>query len=261
MQKIHWIFFLVLWLPIFTVAQTGLPATGGVNYTSKGIVFNKELAFDFRLHTGGFAFAVNTGKIITYYKTKYYHFEFGDVRHQKEYKNQFRGSTRGTSPRSFVFGKQNNLFVLRTGVGFKRYFSEKARRKGLAVGINYEIGPSLALLKPYYIHVSIPDQGIVERKYSDDIAEYFLDINRISGASQFSKGIGETSVVPGGNAKLAVHFDWGAFDEYIKALEVGIMADFYYKKIPIMVENSAEGVKNRPFFINLYVSLQLGKRW
>jgi hypothetical protein len=33
-------------------------------------------------------------------------------------------------------------------VGEKKYFSEKAKRRGVAVGVNYEIGATLGLLKP-----------------------------------------------------------------------------------------------------------------
>ena len=41
--------------------------------------------------------------------------------------------------------------MLRVGMGAKRYFSEKAKRKGIAIGINYQAGVSLGLLKPYYL--------------------------------------------------------------------------------------------------------------
>ena len=47
----------------------------------------------------------------------------------------------------------------------------------------------------------------------------------------------------------------------LKAIEAGIMFDFYFKKVPIMVENDVIDAENRPFFINLFINLQLGKRW
>ena len=89
-----------------------------------------------------------------------------------------------------------------------------------------------------------------------------LNINNIYGSSGFSKGLGELKVKPGAHAKAAVHFDWGAFDEFVKALEAGIMIDFYFDNIPIMVESAeVQNVENRPLFINLYLNLQFGKRW
>ena len=39
-------------------------------------------------------------------------------------------------------------------------------------------------------------------------------------------------------------------------LEVGIKADIYYKKVPIMVSDD-----NKFFFLAAYVSFQFGKRW
>ena len=74
----------------------------------------------------------------------------------------------------------------------------------------------------------------------------------------FVKGFNELSVVPGGQFKVAVHLDWGAFDEFIRALEIGVMGDIFFKEMPIMVDE--EFSENRPYFINLFVALQLGKR-
>jgi hypothetical protein len=63
------------------------------------------------------------------------------------------------------------------------------------------------------------------------------------------------SITPGGHAKAALHLDWGAFDEVIRALEVGIMIDVYAKQVPIMLTED-----NKPYFINFYFSAELGKR-
>jgi hypothetical protein len=63
------------------------------------------------------------------------------------------------------------------------------------------------------------------------------------------------SILPGIYGRAGVHVDWGAFDEYLKAVEAGIMLDIFPKKVPIMVNE-----ENRPFFLNFYISAQLGKR-
>jgi hypothetical protein len=254
-------------LTVFSIVFTCLQAQNTLqprfrNFSNKGIVYNKELAFDFRVNTfRGFSFAVNVGKIIAYNKTNYYHFEFGNLRHPKEFKQNDQFSRRFGGQRSFFFGKQNSMFVLRGGWGTKRYLSQKASTKGVAVGINYEIGPSIGILKPYYLElIKTIDSPAVEERYSEENQDIFLDINRVQGAAPFSKGITELAFLPGVQAKFSFHFDWGAFDEYVKALDVGIMGDFYLKKADILVDNALDGVKNRQFFINLFVSLQLGKR-
>ncbi len=229
-----------------------------------GVVYDTERAVDLRLHTNGYlALAFNFGQIKTYYKTRYLHFEIGELRHHKERRQSSDSSSGGRSSRSYIFGKRNNLYAIRGGIGKKRYFSEKAKRKGVAVGISYEVGPVLGLLKPYYLELKYgSDIGnpIVTRseKYNEENASLFTEPTMISGASSFVKGFNELSVVPGGQFKVAVHLDWGAFDEFIRALEVGIMGDIFVKEMPIMVD--VEFSENRPYFINLFVALQLGKR-
>lgn len=109
---------------------------------SKGIVYNQEFAINFRMHTRGLGFGVNMGKLQTYYRTKYWHFELGELQHCQEYKQRqdTPSSFNGRVSKAFKYGKQNNLFVARVGLGAKRYFSEKAKHKGVAVGISYEAG-------------------------------------------------------------------------------------------------------------------------
>lgn len=248
----------------------------------KGIVYNKEFTFDIRLHTHGMALAVNIGKLKTYYKTTYYHFELGELKHPKEYRFSRDIISQNNLTRtsgSYTYGKKNNFYVLRGGYGTKRYFSEKANTKGLALGISYEFGPSIGFLKPYYLDVYLSDSNTNQPhsiKYDLENAADFLNESSITGNSGFTKGLNEVKFYPGLHGKFGVHFDWGAFDEFVKAIEIGVMADFYLKTVPIMIDNVAqdlntippttveilpENVGNRPFFINLYISLQLGKRW
>ncbi len=248
---------------ISLLAQTIQPRNR--TFSKQGIVYNKEMTFDFRINTfRGFSFAVNVGKIISYDKTRFYHFELGNLRHPKEFKQNDQFSRRFGGERSFFFGKQNSMFALRGGWGTKKYFSEKASTRGVAIGISYEIGPSIGILKPYYLELSKAlDTGVPfasEEKFSEQNRDDFLDPNIIQGAAPFSKGITELSFLPGAQAKFSFHFDWGAFDEYVKAMDIGIMGDFYLQKANILVDDGLEGVQNRQFFINLFVSLQLGKR-
>jgi hypothetical protein len=229
---------------------------------NKGIIYNKEYSYDFKLHTRGFAIGYSRAKIKNYYSTPYYHIEAGELHHHREKRQNFdfpRSAVGGFSFRPFVFGKQNNLYVVRAAYGEKRYLTEKADYKGVAVGISYEIGATLGLVKPYYLELFRMGDGsslqTYSEKYATQNAKDFLDINKINGSSSFFKGWSELKITPGANAKIALHLDWGAFDQYVKAVDVGIMADVFAKKIPIMITED-----NRPFFINAFVNLQLGKR-
>ena len=258
---------------LFTVqmltGQTSFSTDQVFTGDSKGIIYNKEFSVDFKLHTNGYAIGVNVGTIKTYYLTRFFNIELAELKHPKEYRQNFDFQLPGSNrvSRAFIFGKQNTFYVLRGGIGEKRYLSEKAKRKGLAVGVSYEGGPSLGLLKPYYLELLRflePGNDFVIRseKYTDDNADRFLNINNIYGASGFSKGLNELNIMPGFHAKAALHFDWGAFDEFVKALEAGIMVDAYFNKVPIMVDSDfVENAENRSLFLNLYINLQFGKRW
>lgn len=257
---------LIIYIVLSCVSQIRSQSDFNEENVLKGVIYRKEFSVDSRLHTNGLAIAVNFGNIITYRRSKYYHLEFGfmkDPREQKQTRNLGFLFNAGSS--SFKLGKQNTMFALRGGVGRKRFLSDKAKRKGIAIGYSYEIGPSIAILKPYYLDLQyqIEENGntaieLRSEKYSQENAEKFLDYSQIFGSSGFSKGLSEVSFVPGAQAKAGLFFSLGAYDEYIKAIEIGLMADMYMNKVPIMVET--ESVSNKPYFINLYVHLQLGKR-
>jgi hypothetical protein len=262
---------LLFCLPGWMLAQTTIQSVQSAP-GKKGLVYDKESSFDITLHTSGIsiAFAANFGTIKTYYKTTYYHLQVGELRHIKENRmSSETGSIAGRSSRSYFFGKQNSLYVIRGGKGVKRYLSEKAKEKGLAIGYSYEGGLSLGLLKPYYLELIYPLDGgpnqpdVRSEKYSDENASVFLNTSGYSiyGASGFTKGLKEIRPVPGVHFKMGAHFDWGAVDEMVKAVEAGFMIDVFYKEIPLMVENAAiTNAENRPFFVNLFITLQLGKR-
>ncbi len=226
-----------------------------------GFLYNRETTYNFRLATHkSFGFGMEWGRLRTYNKTKTLSLGISEMKHPKEQKQNAAPSVRRSS-RPFVYGKKNSLFVLRSGWGQKRYFSEKAKVKGVAVGMSYSIGPSLGLLKPYYLVLNLlgDSPGIGRTaiaKYSEANHGDFLDNSRILGAAPFTKGFGEISVLPGGTASLAYHMDWGAFDEMVKALEIGLTVDVFAKKAPIFVSDE----QNQQLFFNFFLNLQFGKR-
>ena len=262
----------IICISIATVLFSQQRIPSGQNYydDNKGIIYNREFTVDLKLHTSGFSIGANIAQLKTYYLTRFINFEIGELKHPKEVRQNFdvQPNLGGRVSRSFIFGKQNNFWVIRGGLGEKRYFSEKAKRKGLAIGVSYSGGPSIGLLKPYYLQfVNFADPGspvftTSSEKFSEDNADKFLNVNQIFGASGFREGLGEIQLQPGAHVKGALHFDWGAFDEFVKAIEAGIMVDLYFKKIPIMVESpQIENTENQPLFINLFLNFQFGKRW
>lgn len=233
-----------------------------IDYSLIGILYNHERSGDLQIHTNGLAIAYNVGQIRKYYLTRYRYYGLGIIKHPREYRqavNFQSGNLILKTSSAFAYGKQNNFIVARAGIGEKRYFSEKSKRKGVAVGISYEGGLSLGFLKPYYLDLNRlePSGGSVSvtEKYSEENADLFLDVSRIQGAASFFKGIDEISIMPGLHGKIGAHFSLGAFEKEVRALEVGVMFDAYFKRVPLMVIEN-----NQPLFLNLYATLQIGKR-
>lgn len=227
------------------------------------LVFTQEQIFDIRIHSHGMSLGYTKAAIKTWYKTTYSYFDIGSLRNSREHSQNFKFFNQGIfreSSKAFVYGKQNSLYALRAGIGKRRSFSEKARKKSVVVGLNYEYGVTLGLLKPYYLKLTRfidggAEQEISVEKYSEENRDIFLDETLIFGGAEFRHGLNELKLRPGIHGKIGMNFAWGNVDRIVKAVEVGIMGDFFLSSVPIMVEGP-----NRPYFLNLYLTVQLGKR-
>ena len=262
--------FALLLLAGTLLGQQRLPGNQNIyGATGRGIVYDNELNFWVALSSPrNLTLGVRSGKIVAFDKLQYWSASFGDIRHARERRenpNRINIATNRVS-RSYVFGKQHQLYALRLGFGRRKYISEKARQRGVAVGYSYEFGPTLGLLKPYYLEVDASEPtnpgDIVDIRYTGDNPELFLNQDRIFGAAAWSLGLNELQLRPGVHVKAATHFGFGAFDETSKVLEAGVSADFLFGNTDIMIESElTPGVTNSPLFLSLFVNVQFGKRW
>ena len=255
-MKIYLLTFSLLFFAMVAFAQANKRPV-----KTKGLIYTREKAANLSFNSSGFSFGYSKGKLKSYKTTPFWQFELGRLKHAKEYK-QISEITGVRSTKPYSFGKENVFLVARLMRGQKKYLTEKAKTKGVAIGWQYMWGVSLGLLKPYYLKLQrqidpgLPQEfSIKTEKYSLDNRDVFLDSRAIVGAAPFWKGIGETKVLPGIHTRIGVLFDWGAFDETSKSVDAGVMIDIYPKAVPIMID-----AKNYPFFLNLYINFQLGKR-
>ncbi len=257
----------VLMGSLAATAQLELPGNSNI-YDAKdiGIIYNHELTFNVALATPrNFFLGVRSGKLLTYDKTRFWTLTFGDIRHSRERReNPDRVNVVSNRvSRAYVFGKQNQLYALRLGFGMKRFLSEKAKERGVAIGYSYEFGPTLGIVKPYYLEIERNDAAPIDVRYTGDNLDVFVG-NQINvfGASAWTVGLDEIGFRPGVHAKFATHFGFGAYDEVAKSLEAGIMADYFIGNTDIMVESDlTPGVSNPPVYMSLFINLQIGKRW
>lgn len=230
--------------------------------TEKGIIYNSEQSVDLRVNTNGFSIGYNQGKIKTFYKTNIFYFDITlhrDIKENRQNNKVIFAPTNETST-AFYYGKTNSLYTIKAGKGIKRYWSDKATKKGVMVGYLLEGGITVGILQPYYIKVATlnEDTGLPELKeikYGAGSDDLFLDNSRIFGRASLSKGLFESTFIPGIHLQAGLHSDFGKYDDFLKALQVGIMANIFTQPIQLMVNQP-----KRPYMLNLYLSLQFGRR-
>ena len=230
----------------------------------KGIIYDHEMSGGIEVHTSGWGLFLNVIHRDELKKKSIWQFEFTQIHNPKEVKQtiDFGLAFFGfNSPKPFVYGKQNNFYLINAVYGKQWMVAERAEKSGVELGIKVLGGLSLGFLKPYYLNVLYPADNsntyeIRAIRYSEETADKFLDWFSIYGGAGFTYGFNQISIIPGIHVKSGLNFDWAQNEDAIKALEVGIMFDAYYKKIPLMVTEN-----NSQFIPNLYLSLEFGKKW
>nr|MBK9653198.1 hypothetical protein [Bacteroidota bacterium] len=223
-------------------------------YENKPPLLRKEQAYGFTINTEGFGLLYRKGFHKTGYRKWILEFEITKTKHPKEVKlnnNYYENA------KPFIFGKLNYLLSWHSGVGEQRVIYSKGERGGVEVRLNYSGGLTLGLVKPVYLVV-------LNDKTPDDIYDIIIerynpakhDVDAIVGRASFFEGFGKSKIVPGLYAKAGSSFEWGVYDDDIKALEVGAMMDFYYRPVQLMAFNKAQQV-----YVGFYVSIIYGKKW
>lgn len=228
-------------------------------------VYKNEWSIGARFHTNGLSAFYERVWIKSIWKKRVLQtnfFYFKDFK-QKKVKSPY---AQVFNTNGYFYGKQNNFWNLNVLYGQKKILGEKADKNGVRVSMVYMGGISLGVLKPYGLAIveseefsNSPPATVVEF-YDDNQSAIFLDPfnadTRIFGPAGFRYGFNKIQVVPGIHGKFGFNFDWASKENFVKALELGAQLDIYYKKLPVMITQ-----RNKPYILNLYMSIQLGKRW
>jgi hypothetical protein len=234
---------------ILMFGTVSLHAQGELDVQQK-VFFRNERSFGILLNTDGIGISYRGAKRIDFLNKRLLEIDAGTLKHPKEYKlsNPYTQST-GT----FVFGKLNSVIYLRGGVGHQHELYKKADLGGIAIRYFYSGGVVIALYKPIYYKVlypvSVNEFVTKDEKFSTSIA---MPQDIYSRAS-FTKGLGETKVLPGLYIKGGFNFEYSKEDKIIHAIEVGAQINAFPKKIPIMASND-----NKAIYLSLFVSYRFG---
>jgi hypothetical protein len=233
-------------------------------YEAPPELLRNEVSFGLTLHSNGWGIDFRRGRNLTVSRKRMLEIEFVGMHHPKEIKSV---NPLYENSKSYVLGKVNSMSVLRGALGEQRVIAGKAERGGVELRLNYTGGLSLGLVKPVYLNIirdSQNDPGIYSvstERYDPDDANHSQEY--IYGRAAFTRGLDELRFYPGLYAKLGISFEFGAYDDDVKIIEVGITADAYHDKIEIMRSGSQfqQEVKNNQLFFNFYINWIYGRKW
>jgi len=238
--------------PLFLLLIIVAPLHLWAQYNPDGSssIYHHDFELGFGLHTRGSVLSTKFTKNITYDVKR--QMEVDWVLSMKNFRESIYRNTAGARP--FVFGKENELSIIRYTYGRQRIIADYMNSLSVRVNLHYSIGPNLALLKPIYYLVSNAQDNKLEEVRFDPNQHFYAD--QFAGAAKWSKGLKELEVRPGLTGKMALSFEWGKQDDQFKALETGLMVDLYGQRLPVMAFTT-----NDYIFINLYATLSIGNRW
>ncbi len=250
------IFMLIMLFAALGIGHSQQSAPVDLLRGRKGVLRFSEWAALVSIHTNGISLGWRKSKVERYYLNRFYQYEIANIQSPREWSRSIdpAGNRRGV----YTYGKRNILFVLRGGKGQVKYASEKSRKGNVGIGWMYEAGVTAGIVKPYYLVVYGGKDGTFERteiKYSEENRALFLNPSKIVKHAPFLTGIRETRLVPGLHAQMALHLCFRGHSTFVLDMEVGAKGDLFLRNIPLMVSE-----QNTPYFVSLFVSVQLGKR-
>lgn len=243
------LYLIALMLPIFAFSQSALEVIESGQ--DLNVLYRNEQSFHAFLNTRGWGFGYRRGKHITGKIKGLYEIEGAYLKHPKEIR--LRGNAENKS--SFIYGKLNSIMILRSGIGTQHTIFKRNERKAVEIRATYFLEGNLSFAKPYYVQIigegSFRNTQIV--KYDP---QKITTIDSIVGRGPFLYGFDEIKIYPAVTAKFLMSIEYGNASYKIKAIEVGIVGDFYPKALPIMAQNPAEN-----YIITLQLAFVFGKKW
>lgn len=213
------------------------------------ITHSKHFAAGAKLASDGYGGFLELGRAQGINSGMLYQFEIMERKHTKEEKQSvdFFGIP-------LIYGKVNYFYTAKLGAQKWINLGNKGNKNGVSVTANFGGGLTLGLLRPYELRVGSTKEYV---SYASDSTEFLRAIKQgdITEGPGFSNGWSDLKIVPGLYAKPALRFDYGQYNEVVSAIEIGISAEFYSKKIHQMI-----GQKENRFFFSPYVTLIGGKR-
>ncbi len=249
-----------LWLCSLLLIQTAYAQSSAdsedENYqtiTTFGITTNTNAGL-----IGGFAFRQSkrlAGTLFGMPQYRYLSLEVVNVKHPKE------TPVNSTASR-YIDGKENYLFVVRPQYGRELKLFQRSGDEGISVSGILAGGPSLGIIKPYYLEVTYGNN--TRQVPASQVNGSLTPTGEVvSGKGNFFQGLGESKITVGLNIKAAVSFELSAFRTNTTGVEIGFLTEVFPNRI-VIIPNTASGGNradgNRNFFTSAYITLFFGSK-
>lgn len=242
--------FVFLFFSAFCSAQSTSQAIA--NGQDPNVLYRNELSFGIFAHSRGFGLNVMRARHVTGTRKRLLEVQALNMKHPKEIKV----SNTADNSKRFVYGKLNNILLFRVGLGYQTTIFKKADRKSVEIRTSYYLGGNITFAKPTYVLVfrenSAGNKFPQSVRYNPEVHT----IDSISGRGPLVDGLAETKIYPGAYAKINLSFEYAPYSNKVKAIETGLIFDYYPVGLPIMAHNPAEN-----FILTVYVGFVFGKKW
>jgi len=223
---------------------------GAENGTTLNVLYRNEASGKIYANTRGFGFSFKKAKHVTANTRSFFEIDVQNLKHPKEIKVSGNAADR----KRFVYGKLNNVLLLRGNVGLQNIIFAKADNKAVEIRYSSSVGVTFAFAKPYYVQLVRRFNSIGEKTEKFNADTFTQD--SVIGRGTFTEGLDELKIYPGINAKFNLSFEYAPYTNLIRAIETGISFDYFPKALPIMARNPAENI-----VITFHVGFVFGQRW
>jgi hypothetical protein len=215
------------------------------------IAYRKHYAFGVKLISDGYGISFEKGYSKSPKKATLFQLEIAERKHQKEEKQSTSNGLTQSSP--YIYGKINFFYPIKLGVQKQFLLGNKSNKNGVSITANIGGGLSLGLLRAYEVEVDKNGERTFVRYDSED--SLLFRSGQVYSGPGLSKGWNHLKFTPGLYVKPGLRFDYGRYNDLVSAIEVGVAAEFYAKKIPQMIDNN-----EKQFFFSAYFTVLFGKR-
>jgi hypothetical protein len=180
--------------------------------------------------------------------------EIVNIAHEKE-----RRAQSNATGNTYLPGKINYLFAIRTFFGNEKKLFGKYPEDGIRLSWMYAGGISIGVIKPYFIEYDYSDiAGYPDYRIEAYDPNIHNEPRRILGSGGFFHGFNSSSVTMGIHARTSLNFEFGKGElmETVSGLEVGFNIEYYPQEVTIFDIETEQNV-----YTSLYLNIYIGQRY